>query len=51
MNRYQVPVFIIVDAETDTEAENLVTSMMCGTETMSRMWQVEKAEFKWRHEE
>lgn len=40
MNRYRVYVNIYVDAETEDDANEIVTQMMCGTEMMSRMWDV-----------
>jgi hypothetical protein len=50
MNRYEVKVSIFVDADTDDEADDLVSGMLAGTETMSRMWQVNEVEKKWVHE-
>lgn len=49
MNRYKVPVFVYVDAETEKEAEDLVTQMLCGVEVMSTMWDVGDAEKRWEH--
>jgi hypothetical protein len=43
MKRYCVSVNIYVDAKSDIEAEDIVTKMMCGTEMMSRMWDVQEA--------
>lgn len=51
MNRYKVPVNFYVDAEDEESAEDLVSRMLCGTEVMARMWDVEIAEFKFKHEE
>jgi hypothetical protein len=41
--RYRVPVNIYVDAENGEGAEDIVTKMLCGTEMMSRMWDVQEA--------
>jgi hypothetical protein len=41
MKRYKVHVNIYVDAENEDAADDLVTQMMCGTEMMSRMWDVQ----------
>ena len=51
MKRYKVPVNIYVDSENEESAEILVSRMMCGTETMPRMWDVGDAEFKFEHED
>jgi len=51
MNRYAVKTTIYVDADTDVEADNLVTEMLCGTEQMSKMWSVDEIEKKWEHAE
>jgi hypothetical protein len=44
--RYKVNVSIFVDTNSADEAEILVTQMLCGTEMMSRMWQVDSVEVR-----
>lgn len=51
MNRYKVTVSLFIDADSESEAEDFATNMMCGTEMMTRIWQVDNAEYQWRHEE
>ncbi len=43
MKRYKVHVNIYVDAKNEDAADELVTQMMCGTEIMSRMWDVQES--------
>ena len=43
MKRYRVSVNIYIDAKSNIEAEDIVTKMMCGTELMSKMWDVQEA--------
>lgn len=43
MKRYRVCVNIYVDSENEDEANDVVTRMMCGTETMSKLWDVQDA--------
>jgi len=49
ITRYKVPVNIYVDAINDEAAEDFVSDMLCGRETMSRMWDVGTAEKQFVH--
>lgn len=42
MNRYRVYVNVYVDAESEDDANELATQMMCGTKMMTRMWDVQE---------
>ena len=49
IKRYKVTVNVYVDAEDEDAADDLVTQMMCGTEMMSKLWDVQDVTFRWEH--
>jgi hypothetical protein len=49
MNRYKVFVSIYVDAKTEGDADDMVTSMLCGLEPISGLWSVDTVEKQWEH--
>ncbi len=49
IKRYKVTVNVYVDAEDEDAADDLVTQMMCGTEMMSKLWDVQDVTFRWGH--
>ena len=51
MNRYKVQVNIYVDAKNEDAAQDMVTQMLYGTETMSKMWDVQDAAFRFKHDD
>lgn len=49
-SRYRVPVNFYIDAESEKDAEDFASDMMCGREIMARMWDIGCAEKKFDHE-